>query len=53
MLCNKQKMVRDKQIVSNARERTGEHLKVHAFNQVAKDRAPVLLPSAVLVPSAV
>lgn len=39
--------------MSNAREGTGEHIKVHAFNQVGKDRAPVFLPSAVLVLSAV
>lgn len=53
MLCYKQKMVRDKQIVSNTRERAGEHIKVHAFNQGGKDRTPVFLPLAVLVLSAV
>lgn len=53
MLCYKQKMVRDMQIASNARDRAGEHIKVPAFNQVGKERAPVFLPSAVLVLSAV
>lgn len=53
MLCYKQKMVRDEQIVSSAGEGVGEHIKVHAFNQAGKDRAPVFLPSAVPVLSAV
>lgn len=38
--------------MSSARERADEHIKVHAFNQVGKDGAPVFLPSAVPVLSA-
>jgi len=45
-------MVRDEQIVPSARERAGEHIMAHAFNQVGKDRAPFFLPFAVWVPSA-
>lgn len=37
----------------SARERAGEHIKLNAFNQVGKDRAPVFLSSAVMVLSAV
>lgn len=39
--------------VSNVRERAGEHIKAHAFNQVGKGRAPVFLPLAVAVLSAI
>lgn len=46
VLCYKQKEF-------SAKGRAGEHSKVHAFNQVGTDRAPVFLPLAVVALSAV